>query len=96
MRISYFAISGYKRFNGKKVEYAFNTFVTPNIVRFVGPNGSGKSTILNALSPLPDSPSDIVPGIFGEKRICIAKKRKKSSFFDRTDAFTESQKGCKI
>ena len=50
MRISYFAISGYKRFNGKKVEYTFNTSVTPNIVRFVGPNGSGKSTILEAIA----------------------------------------------
>ena len=71
MRIKYFMIYGYKRFNGKKVEYYFDTEATPNIVRFVGPNGSGKSTILNALSPLPDPPSDIVPGTKGCKELII-------------------------
>ena len=34
-----------------------------------GDNGSGKSTIMNALKPLPDSNTDIIPGLYGEKII---------------------------
>ena len=69
MRILRFSLLNYKRFRRPITVDLENT--CSNIFRVLGPNGSGKSTFLNALSPLPDTPSDIIPGTIGQKSIEI-------------------------
>lgn len=69
MRILKFSLLNYKRF-GRTIIVDLEDS-NSNIFRVLGPNGSGKSTFLNALSPLPDTPSDIIPGSRGQKSIEI-------------------------
>lgn len=41
------------------------------IIKIQGPNGCGKSTLLTLLTPLPDPPSEIIPGMDGMKVIVV-------------------------
>lgn len=74
MKINSIYFKNYKRFyNGLGVTSQSFTFdPDKKIVRIIGSNGSGKSTLLSALSPLPDSPQDIIDGEDGLKEIIIS------------------------
>lgn len=57
------------RSSGKKEIYIDFTKCKHNIILILGKNGSGKSTIINALQPLPESPSLYIDGEAGQKVI---------------------------
>ena len=59
LRIEKLELNHYKRiYNGLGVKRLELDFTGKDIIRLVGNNGTGKSTILNALSPFPDPPSE--------------------------------------
>lgn len=59
LRIEKLELNHYKRiYNGLGVKSLKLDFTGKDIIRLVGNNGTGKSTILNALSPFPDPPSE--------------------------------------
>ena len=55
------------RSSGKKEIFIDFMRCRHGITLILGPNGSGKSTIINALQPLPESPSLYMDGEEGEK-----------------------------
>ncbi len=55
------------RSSGLNEIYIDFTKCVHDIILIVGPNGSGKSTIMNALQPLPESPTLYLDGKDGEK-----------------------------
>lgn len=57
------------RSSGKKEIFIDFTKCKHKIILILGPNGSGKTTIMNALQPLPESPSLYLDGEDGEKII---------------------------
>lgn len=72
MRVKSLKITGLKplyRSSGKKEIYIDFNKCKHKIVLIIGPNGSGKSTIMNALQPLPESPSLFLDKEKGEKII---------------------------
>ena len=60
-------------YNGMNLSYIEIDFTKckNNIVLIAGMNGSGKSTLQNALTILPDSNTDILPNVNGEKYITL-------------------------
>lgn len=65
MRLSFFRMTNNKaiyRSSGKKVIEIDFEKGNKGITIIVGPNGSGKSTIMNAMSPYPDSPAMFLDG----------------------------------
>lgn len=65
-------LKNYKRiYNGIGKDFVNINFHESKKVVLTGPNGCGKTTIMKALSPLPDSSSEIIEGKEGEKSIII-------------------------
>ena len=73
MKILRIQLENYKRIYNGLGRNSINIPFNEGIIHLSGPNGIGKSTILNALSPLPDSKDEIIPGREGIKRVKIEK-----------------------